>query len=282
MDHDTLTDRQFDTLGGLITSSLGIKMPDSKRVMLQGRLQRRVRQLGLPNLQAYYEQYFPEGRPQEGELDQLFDLATTNQTAFFREADHFEILRQRVLPEWSAQKTTAPFKLWCAGCATGEECYTLAFTLLEHQAVQPFEFSILGTDISRQALHKAVDAVYSEAHISPIPLPLRKKYLLRGQNELSNVVRIAPFVRSHVTFGRLNFLNSSYPLPDVYDAVFFRNVMIYFDRETQRQVLERICTRLRPGGWLFTSHSESLQGLDLPLSAVLPAAYQFKGQGALA
>ena len=273
MQHTELTNQQFEDFRTLISNRLGIKMPPAKRTMLQSRLLRRAHELGLQNVQAYHARFFSDPGEQQEEVEHLLNLATTNKTDFFREPDHFDFLAQQALPAWRARSPGGPFKVWCAGCATGEEAYTLAMVLLEQQAKGVFDFSILATDVSTRVLQKAMAATYDEAHASPIPIPLRKKYLLRGQEGSEGLVMIAPEVRRHVRFGHLNFLSPNYGIRDKFDVIFFRNVMIYFDRATQQQIVSRMCQLMRPGSWLFTAHAETLHGLGLPIEPVAAAVY---------
>ena len=164
-------------------------------------------------------------------------------------------------------------KFWSAGCSTGEEPYTLAMVLAEHALAQPqFRFSILATDISTKVLHLAEQAVYLHDKIQPVPIPMRKKYLLSSKDR--KLVRICPELRSRVSFFRLNFMDSDYALKDKMDVIFCRNVIIYFDRSTQQAILERLCRHLLPGGYLFMGHSETLNGMNLPLQPVAATIYR--------
>ena len=279
MQQTELTSKQFDDFSTLIASRLGIKMPPTKRTMLQSRLLRRSRELGLEDVHAYHARFFSDPEVQEEELEHLLNLATTNKTDFFREPDHFEFLAQQALPAWRDRSPSGPFRVWCAGCSTGEEAYTLAMVLMEAQVRGSFDFSILATDVSTRVLEKAMAATYDEEHTAPVPPTLRKKYLLRGRDASAGLIRIAPEVRSHVRFGHLNFLSADYGLHTKFDAIFFRNVMIYFDRDTQRTIVSRMCRLLPVGNWLFTAHAETLQGLGLPLDTVQAAVYvRLKGE----
>ena len=273
MQQTELTSKQFDDFSVLIANRLGIKMPPTKRTMLQSRLLRRARELGLEDVHAYHTRFFSDPEMQQGELEHLLNLATTNKTDFFREPDHFEFLAQKALPAWRARSPGGPFKIWCAGCSTGEEAYTLAMVLLEQQTRGQFDFSILATDVSTRVLEKAMDATYDEEHTAPIPAHLQKKYLLHGRNATAGLVKIAPEVRNRIRFGHLNFLSEHYGIRDKFDAIFFRNVMIYFDRDTQRTIVSRMCRLLPVGNWLFTAHAETLQGLGLPLESIALATY---------
>lgn len=272
--NSTLTPEQFADFSDFIAQHLGIKMPPSKQVMLQSRLHRRLRELGMESFADYHARFFRDPTAQAEEIEHLLNLATTNKTDFFREPDHFEILAREVLSGWRKKPTGSVFRVWCAGCSTGEEPYTLAMTLMEERARQAFDFSILATDVSTRVLDKARTAIYTEEQIAPISPALRAKYLLRSRERVNRQYRIAPEVRARVHFGHLNFLAPEYGLREAMDVVFFRNVMIYFDRPTQTEVVTKICRHLRPGGHLFIAHSESLQGQPLPLRLLGPAYFR--------
>jgi len=249
-----------------ITATLGIKLPEDKLTMLYGRLQRRLNQLGLRSL-AEYERRLADPAHAEAERVQLFDLATTNKTDFFREPEHFRYLTQRALPQLSERGDRWICRVWCAGCSTGQEVYTLAMVLDDYaRSHTGFGFEIIATDVSTRVLREAAAATYPEALAEPVPPQLRQRYLMRGKGGRGGLVRVVPELRARVKFGRLNFMAPQYPLGEL-DIVFFRNVMIYFDRKTQKQVLERQCQLLRPGGYLFIAHTESVAGLELPLVA---------------
>jgi len=249
-----------------ISTALGIKLPDEKLTMLYGRLQRRLNQLGLRSL-AEYERRLADPAHAQHERVQLFDLATTNKTDFFREPDHFTYLTERALPALSPRGDRWNCRVWCAGCSTGQEVYTLAMVLDDYaRSHAGFGFEITATDVSTRVLREAAAATYPEALAAPVPPALRQRYLMRGKAGRDGMVRVVPELRRKVKFNRLNFMASTYPLGE-FDVVFFRNVMIYFDRATRKQVLERQCRLLRPGGYLFIGHTESATGLELPLVA---------------
>lgn len=249
-----------------ITATLGIKLPDDKLTMLHGRLQRRLNQLGMRSL-AEYEQRLADPAHATDERVQLFDLATTNKTDFFREPDHFTYLTEHALPALSRRGNRWNCRVWCAGCSTGQEVYTLAMVLDDYaRSHTGFGFEIAATDVSTRVLREAAAATYPESLVEPVPPAMRQRYLMRGKGARSGMVRIVPELRARVRFSRLNFMAPQYPLGEL-DIVFFRNVLIYFDRKTQKQVLERQCRLLQPGGYLFIAHTESIAGLDLPLVA---------------
>ena len=265
---------EFATLSRFIHEQCGIKLPEAKRTMLEGRLNRRLRALGLKSFSEYADYLFsPQGTAQE--LVPMIDLVTTNKTDFFREPDHFAYLREQVLPRWQAQYGNRPFKLWSAGCSTGQEPYTLAMVLSEFAAVSPgFDFQILATDISTRVLEQASRAIYAEELLAPVPRPLFSKYLLRSKDRANKVVRIVPELRKKVTFRRLNLLDSDFGMNDAFDTIFCRNVIIYFNQETQAGLLRRFYSHLRKGAHIFMGHSETLNRLDVPLVTVAPTVYR--------
>jgi chemotaxis protein methyltransferase CheR len=252
-------------LAAEISTALGIQLPDAKLTMLFGRLQRRFNELGLRSL-VEYEARLHDPVHAESERIELLDLATTNKTDFFREPEHFRYLTQRALPQLSARGDRWSCRVWCAGCSTGQEVYTLAMVLDDYARGHPgFGFELIATDVSTRALRDAAAATYPAELADPIPPQLRQRYLMNGKAARRGMVRIVPELRARVKFRRLNFMATHYPLGE-FHVVFFRNVMIYFDRETRRQVLTRQCRLLRPGGYLFIGHTESVAGLDIPLT----------------
>jgi chemotaxis protein methyltransferase CheR len=270
-----LSPQSFRHFAQFITQQLGIKMSENKIPMLQSRLQRRLRVLGLRSIEDY-KTYLFDSPQADAELADFIDAITTNKTDFFREPHHFDYLRRTALPTLDPDPDRPwPFKLWCAGCSSGEEPYTLTMVLSEYAATRAgFDFSLLATDISTRVLQTAREAIYDEARIEPLTDELRKKYLLRSRAPGRNLIRIVPALRSRVRFHRLNFMDADYGVADTFDAIFFRNVMIYFDKPTQEAVVNKLCYNLRPGGYLFVGHSESLIGLDVPLRMVASAVYQ--------
>lgn len=261
-------------LADLISGALGICLPDGKLAMLHGRLQRRLRTLGLTSVAAY-EARLADPRVAAAERSELFDLATTNKTDFFREPDHFDFLMTRALPDLAAGRARWSLRLWSAGCATGQEAYTLAMLLDDHAARHPgFDFAITATDVSLRALREAHQATYADDLIEPVPAPMRDRYLMRGRGARAGQVRVVPELRRRVQLDQVNFMDDHYRVPHDLDVVFFRNVLIYFDRRTQGQVLARQCRHLRRGGYLFIAHAESVTGLDLPLEPCGPSIFR--------
>lgn len=273
----SLSDKQFQTLSSFIEGELGIKMPPTKKIMLESRLQKRVRALRLPAFKEYLEFVFSE-EGKQSELLHMIDAVTTNKTDFFREADHFEYLLHTLLPERSRNASWgigSPLKLWSAGCSTGEEPYTLAMVLENfREKNSSFAYRILATDISINVLKRAVQAVYTEERIAPVSLENRKKYLLRSKDAKTGLVRIKPHLREKVTFHRLNLMEETFGLRETFEIIFCRNVIIYFDRINQGKLLRKFYNHLVPGGYLFLGHSETITGLDIPLYSVAPTIYR--------
>ena len=266
-----MTQEVFDRLSAFIYEECGIKMPPSKKTMLEARLAKRMREVGLPNYTEYFGYLFtPEGKASE--LFHMIDAVTTNKTDFFREPQHFDHLAGHVLPTL-IKSTGAGIRrqlmVWSAACSSGEEPYTLAMVLGDFSLKCPgFQYLVLGTDISTRVLDKAKEAIYEEERITPVPMEMRKRYLLRSRDRNKKVVRITQALRSKVRFRRLNFMDDDYQLRERMDVIFCRNVLIYFDRPTQEKVLRHLCEHLAPGGFLFTGHSETISGMDLPLTIV--------------
>ena len=212
----------------------------------------------------------------KNELLHLIDVVTTNKTDFFREPRHFEFLTATALPELtSSNPIRRTLSFWSAGCSTGEEPYTLAMVLSEYALAHPgFSFRILATDVSTAVLKKAALGIYTRPVVDPVPAALRVKYILRGREPGSDRVRMVPELRRLVEFRRLNFMDSDYGLTAKVDAIFCRNVIIYFDRPTQQRILEKLTHYLVPGGYMFVGHAETLHDLNLPLIPVAPALYR--------
>lgn len=272
----TMSDRDFSRLSEFIHTQCGIKMPPGKRTMLEGRLRRRLHYLGMESFSNYCDYLLsPDGVTTE--CIHMIDVVTTNKTDFFRESGHFDYLVRVVLPELVDRGVGTRGKLnaWSAGCSTGEEAYTLAMVMNEFaEKNHAIDFSILATDISTRVLEKASRGIYEHARIEPVPMYMKKKYMLRSKDRNSNLVRIAPEMRSRIKFHRLNFMDDNYRISEKMAFVFCRNVLIYFDRATQEQVLTRICRQLISGGYLFTGHSETIQGLNLPVTSVDTTVYR--------
>ncbi len=270
-----MPDKVFDKLSQFIYTQYGIKMPQAKKIMLQSRLQRRLRDLNMTSYDEYCDFVFSKDG-EAMEVVHMIDVVTTNKTEFFREPAHFDFLQQIALPEFlHKRKPGTPLKIWSAGCSSGEEVYTLAIVISEFiNKNKKFDYSILGTDVSTRILAKALDAVYPEERIAIIPLELKKKYFLRSKDRAKPTVRVIQELRKNASYQRLNFIDDQYSIvKDTFDIIFCRNVLIYFDRQTQEKVINRLCTKLKQGGYFFLGHSESITGLNVPLVQLKPTVF---------
>lgn len=260
-----LAQRDFQKFAAFIHGAAGIKMPPSKRTMVEGRLRRRLRVLGLDSFEEYSRFVFDDGGL-ETEAVAIIDALTTNKTEFFREPEHFRHLAETVLPAHGVDRF---FKVWSAACSNGAEPYTLAMVLAEQaRLVHGFHSQITATDICTDVLQKAVLAIYPESWIAPVPMDLRRRYLLRSRDRARAEVRMGPELRRMIHFSRLNLMEDDYAVDRDMNVIFCRNLLIYFDKPTQQKVLGRLCDHLRPGGVLYLGHSETIAGLDLPLKPI--------------
>jgi chemotaxis protein methyltransferase CheR len=268
-----LRDEEFDLISQLVYRTFGIHLTDKKKALVQGRLNSLVRSLGFPTFEAYYNSVLRD--PTGGSLLALVDRISTNYTYFFRETAHFDFLNQTGLPEicQSAEKTgRRELRMWSAGSATGEEAYSLAMVLREYlgSAYSRWDVGVLGTDISLTALRQARQGVYPAEKIGKVPLRY-KKYLYR---DTDGSYAVRDELKGMVLFKKLNLMQDSYPFKGKFHAVFCRNVMIYFDLETRKRLIERFHRYLHPGGFLFIGHAESLGRSHGLFEYVQPTVYR--------
>jgi chemotaxis protein methyltransferase CheR len=274
----SMSGREFERLSEFIMAQSGIKMPVSKKTMLESRLQKRLRALRLSSFREYCDILFhPIGGG--GELVHMLDAVTTNKTDFFREPVHFSFLTDTVLPEFvseAGQGSAKQFTVWSAGCSSGEEPYTLAIVLSEFAARSPgFQYAIAATDISTKVLEKAQVGIYDRHQAETVPPLLMQRYFMRSKDRDQGTVRVVPELRSRVQFRRLNLMDEHFLLFNgAADAIFCRNVIIYFDRDTQHRLLSRLSNSLKTGGYLFLGHSETIHGFDLPLIRIASTIYR--------
>lgn len=264
-----MSDRDFEQLSEFIRTHCGIKMPVAKKSMLESRLQKRLCALGIASFREYCH-ILTHSATRADELIHMIDAVTTHKTDFFREPAHFQFLTETAVPEYleSDEKYAAGgYTVWSAGCSSGEEPYTLAIVLSEFAArTRGFLFSITATDISAKVLEKAQLGIYEQSQVAMIPPNLFQKYFMRSKERDKGLVRIVPELRSLVRFMRMNLMDEGFtPFERAIDAIFCRNVIIYFHRDTQCRLLNRFCRSLKKGGYLFLGHSETVHGFDLPL-----------------
>jgi chemotaxis protein methyltransferase CheR len=265
-----LTDRELAAIARLVYTESGITLHDGKRALVMARLQKRLRSGGFTSFSAYLKHVEADASGEE--LTQLLDAIATNHTSFFREPQHFEILRTRVLP--GATGHGRRIAIWSAACSTGEEPYTLAMELWSHLGdAAPSQARLLASDLSTKALRTARSGVYRMDRVEGVPLEVLRRHFERGLGAQAGYARVADHVRRMVEFRQLNLLSMP-PLHETFDVIFCRNVMIYFDRDVQQRVVAMLERYLSPGGYLFISHSESLNGVTHGLSWIAPAVYQ--------
>lgn len=275
----SMRNKEFERFSGLIYEEAGIKMPPAKKTMLEARLQKRLKALNMGSFQEYADFIF-SSKGKEQELVHLIDVVTTNKTDFFREPQHFDYLVREVIPTMQQSRGAGnsplnPFRIWSAGCSTGEEPYTMAMVLNEYLAANPgFKFSILASDICTRVLESAAKAIYGEDRTSVIPLSFKRKYLLRSKDRSKGLVRMVPELRTSIKFRRVNFMDDHFGIQEKQDVIFCRNVVIYFDKPTQARLMMKFHRQLVPGGYLFIGHSETLNGLDVPFNQVANTVYR--------
>jgi chemotaxis protein methyltransferase CheR len=270
LDREPLSADTFRALRDLLHAHAGIALAPHKITLVQSRLAKRLRALGLPTYEAYLEQL---NGPQSPEWPEFINALTTNLTSFFREGHHFTRLPELLKPMVAPSRR---IRIWSAGCSTGEEPYTLAMTLL--RAFGPsLPVQILATDLDTQVLDKASRGIYPLNRIEDLDLEWKRLAFLRGKGDQQGLVRIRPDVRQLVAFQQLNLLEATWPLgEEPFQAIFCRNVMIYFDKATQRKLLQRFHARLAPEGLLFVGHSEALLDANLGFQSLGQTIYRRK------
>lgn len=262
----TLSDEEFRLLRQLFHNEIGLHLSSSKKSLVSGRLIKRLGALGLASFKDYYELLMaPE---QEEERQQAIDLITTNETYFFREHKHFDFLRQQILPTIDHSHT---LRIWSAASSTGEEAYSVAMLLEATRAHLPW--AVFASDISSRVLTAARRGLYPMARGEKIPKDYLKRFCLKGVGQYEGRFLVQEELRKKVAFRQLNLMGLPSSL-GVFDVVFLRNVIIYFDLPTKARVVRGVAEHLRPGGWLFVGHSESLHGMDSGLELVVPSIYR--------
>jgi chemotaxis protein methyltransferase CheR len=261
-----LQEKEFDFLRHVVMQNAGIVLGPSKRQLVQGRLVRRLRELGLKSF-AQYCDYVRDSGPEE--LVNLINAITTNVTSFFRENHHFEQLAKKMLPEAMRRNAQSRrIRIWSAGCSSGEEPYSIAMTVAETMpAGQRWDLKILATDIDSEMVATAANGVYADDRVNGISLERQKLWMQRGSGDHVDMLRMKPELISLITFKPLNLLGD-WPITGPFDVIFCRNVMIYFDQPTREKLLSRFARLLAPGGYLCIGHSESIHGTSLPYRLV--------------
>ena len=273
----SISDREFTQLRDLIHRRFGINLTDQKRSLLVGRLQKLMRQLDLATFSQYYD-YLTDDSSEKG-LSELVDLISTNHTYFNREKDHFDFFSETALPtviEKLKRQKRKDLRIWCAGCSTGEEPYTLLMLMKEYlgNEYRSWDAGILATDISDRALTTAKRGTYGSDRVMQLPETLQRKYFTAaGAGELA----VCDQIKNEATFRRFNLMNTAFPFKKPFQMIFCRNVMIYFDQPTREALVSRYHQHTEPGGYLFIGHSETLGRSQSLYQYLKPALYQ-KGE----
>jgi len=270
-----LGDAEFAFLRDFVYQHLGIALSEQKRQLVQGRLARRLRALGLPNYAAYCQLLCDDP---EGELGELASVISTNVTSFFRENHHYELLEKELLPRWLEHKRRAGdrLRIWSAGCSSGEEPYAIAMVLaeaMEKAGSHGVDAKVLATDLSPQVLEIARNGVYPLDKLDGISEERRHRWMLRGSGRNEGYACVHPRLRELVTVQRLNLLHD-WPMRGPFDAIFCRNVVIYFDTPTKQRLFSRYAALLPAGGYLFLGHSESMHGISSDFDLVGRTTYR--------
>lgn len=265
-DAPMLHGHEFERFRALIHRIAGISLSAAKKPLVAGRLAKRLRHHQLDSFDAYFR--LITSADNGAELQVAVDLLTTNETHFFRESRHFDFLREKVLP---AYRPGRPFRVWSAASSSGEEPYSIAMLLADCLGDAPWE--VAASDISTRVLEKARSGLYAMERAKDIPRHYLTRFCLKGVGQQEGMFLVERGLRSRVQFMQVN-LNDSLPRLGEFDVIFLRNVMIYFNQDTKRQVVERMLPLLRPGGHFIIGHSESLNGVNEMLKPIMPSVYR--------
>jgi len=261
-----ITDQEFTSFQRFIYDAAGITMSSAKKALVGGRLAKRVQQCGMRSYGEYFH-LLASGNAAT-EVQTAVDLLTTNETYFFRETKHFDLLRELAT---AARKRTQPFRVWSAASSTGEEAYSIAMVL--EDCLQGAPWDVFGSDISTRVLQRARAGHYPVERTTHIPPGYLKRFCLKGMGAQQGTILIERGLRTRVQFQEIN-LNAPLPQVGQFDVVFLRNVMIYFNEDTKRQVVDRIVAQIKPGGHFLIGHSESLNGINDAMKPLAPSIYR--------
>lgn len=270
MDGSSISDRDFAQFQQLIHGITGIHLAPVKKALLCGRLSKRLRSRNLTSYAQYFD-LVSSGRDAD-ELEMCVNLLTTNETYFFREPKHFDLLREQIA---TTRKPGSPLRAWSAACSSGEEPYTIAMVLADTLGATGM-WEVLGSDISTAVLEKAARAHYPMERARHIPEHFLKKYCLKGTGTQNGTLLVDMPIRSRVRFTQIN-LNEPLPQVGEFDVIFLRNVLIYFQIDIKQKVVARLANQLKPGGWFIIGHSESLNGVSETLRPIMPTVYRKPG-----
>lgn len=274
---DTLSRSNYEFIRKLIYQNTRINLGDTKLELVSARVGKRLRLLGCPSYEAYCQHI--KNNPDGAEFYNLIDAISTNHTFFFREINHFNFLNEVFLPEFAQGKIgdSQHLKVWSCACSSGEEPYSVAISLSEFfEQHSSKKWSLECSDISTRVLEFAAKGIYDVDKLKNVPQNLKSKYFQRGEKEMSGYCRVNPKTSRNISFRRVNLFDGQYPWTNKFQLIFCRNVMIYFDRQTQEDLVCRLAQHLVPGGYLLIGHSESLTGINHPYKTIKPAIYQLQ------
>lgn len=270
-----LSDKDYEFIRELIYNETRINLGHGKRELVSARIGKRLRATGCPSYSEYCEAL--RRNPGNSEFYNLIDAISTNHTFFFREINHFEYLEQTVLPEFSSGKlgNASKLNIWSCACSTGEEPYSVSITLAEYfERFPQLDWQINCSDISNRVLKFASDGIYDIEKLKQVKPEWKRKYFQKGEGKMDGYCRVRPELSKKLSFERINLFEPSYPWKNKFQLIFCRNVMIYFDRKTQEELVARLSKHLVPGGYLFIGHAESLAGINHPYNTIKPAVYR--------
>ncbi|MBF0197831.1 MAG: protein-glutamate O-methyltransferase CheR [Planctomycetes bacterium] len=269
-----LSDSEFQLISAYVYKHYGIVLKQDKKELVKSRLNRRLQILGYSSYRKYFD--FVSSKEGKDERVEMINALSTNLTFFYREEKHFRFLREKLLPELHLMNRGESFSLrgWCTAASTGEEPYTIAIETLDSlEEIPGCDFKLLATDISTRVLDIAKRGIYDSERLDKITPALKSKFFQRGTSDSSGLFKVKPKVRKVIKFNYLNLVQP-FPIHKSLDFIFCRNVMIYFDRETQQQIIDRFVKLLNKGGYLFMGMSEGLSGIKHSLKYVEPSIYQ--------
>lgn len=270
MQHCAINENEFASFRRFIFDMAGITMSESKKALVSGRLAKRLQYYGLQTYDAYFR--LLQSGQHANEVQLAVDLLTTNETYFFRESRHFDLLREAAEAARPNLRAGSPFRVWSAACSSGEEPYSIAMVLADVLGNAPWE--VVASDISTRVLQRARVGHYPMERASHLPQDYLRRFCLKGIREQAGTLLVDKALRQRVQFRQVN-LNTDLPGDlGTYNVVFLRNVMIYFNGDTKRQVVARVTSRIKPGGSFFIGHSESLHEINDTLTTVMPSVYR--------
>jgi len=265
-----ISDKEYREFCSFIYAHCGISLHEGKKEMVKARVGKQIRLKNLSSFKEYFN--LVQNDKSEEELINLLNVISTNLTFFFRESKHFDYLKANIIPEIN-KNGFRKLRFWSAGCSTGEEPYTLAMVIMDYLNTGINDWKILATDLSTKVLNMAKNGIYAQEKLREVPPEMRRKYFQKGMNIQSGFYKVKDNIKEHIHFARLNLMEP-FPMKGPFDVIFCRNVMIYFDRSTQEELSRKFYAILRPGGFFFVGHSESLLGIKHEFKYLGPSIYQ--------